>query len=655
MENGRVKAKFMTTTSQLMNDKKVKKDRASLTGRLSSRAREGREPSSTAGGGDESQCKHEDVDTSSSNSHSWRPANGPSARELRSQKKSYIKMAPLKDGRCNLGSSSSSSGNGNSNSVSVEVKFSSVKLRSVGPPINGGGSGNPRINGGATRSSLTGATKQRMSWMENLKKKQKNLRLKQLAQVDEQHGDNTDMITPPQNTANCDIDGNGNCVLFRSALVSPRKKSRVTPPSTPKEEQAAPWANVQLRSTPKKRNSMNPTLHSPMSGGGAGTLPSVGSVHSSLDETVPTIQANGSWGSSSSSTLSFLSTLSPSHEGSTHASKSLPPLCCVGDIIDLDALPKTLFTPEEGPPAVFSLRNKPSTKEPPKQQPLQQSSAKAYSDQQPSIVVIVGRTVILTAIAASGNPASVAHRPHTISWWCRRAEIRALTLNVEATGANLAHANGRTPLLFESADVCLDFAQAFYGRASRVVVSSAPALEERRGENGRSCADAEPTTFDRPPLNNGEGITDPKSILTEDEESLLDRYRRFSHSDRTRLQLTCLSPRGELQEMEVSLLQPSSMAATMTGFDGSDATRDAVSTAGGDDGTGGLITTLSDDEEKTALKYRKMIKMGSEFCAIFISNVGVKHKTKQQDHYCFVFILTPFCVILSSTFRCGSP
>lgn len=89
-----------------------------------------------------------------------------------------------------------------------------------------------------------------------------------------------------------------------------------------------------------------------------------------------------------------------------------------------------------------------------------------------------------------------------------------------------------------------------------------------------------------------------KSSLTEDEESLLDRYRQFSRSDRTKLRLTCLSPRGEEQEVEVSLSPPARSVAAAAA---SSKTNNNVAAAGG---------PLSEDEEKVALKYRKMLKMG---------------------------------------------
>ena len=60
----------------------------------------------------------------------------------------------------------------------------------------------------------------------------------------------------------------------------------------------------------------------------------------------------------------------------------------------------------------------------------------------------------------------------SITWRRRRTAIRALTLSVEATGANLWHVHGRTPLLFESADVYLECAQVFYRGPSRTVKSA---------------------------------------------------------------------------------------------------------------------------------------------------------------------------------------
>jgi hypothetical protein len=233
-------------------------------------------------------------------------------------------------------------------------------------------------------------------------------------------------------------------------------------------------------------------------------------------------------------------------------------LFCVGDIIDLDALPKKGFPPAEGEAAIFPLKH--SARDP------------SRGGGEIERFVIVGKTAMVTASAISSSTTG-GPRKASVAWWCHRCEVRALTLNVEATGVNLAHAHGRTPLLFESADVCLDFAQACY----RGPV--APAAEKESDERGAE------SNGQNGPKNSDRGLTissDASKDLTEDEELLLNRYRRFSRSERTKLRLTCLSPHGEMQEMEIALSPSSGLPKA----------------------SGGII------DEGVAAKYRKMIKTG---------------------------------------------
>jgi hypothetical protein len=115
------------------------------------------------------------------------------------------------------------------------------------------------------------------------------------------------------------------------------KKSRVSPPTRPKGSKAPPWLRVQLcpMLTPKKAT-MEPSARL----------------------LLQTIELNGSWNSLSSfSHSSFI--LSPVNHTLNHIappSSTLPPLFCVGDIIDLDALPKRGFPAAEGKAAIFPLK-----------------------------------------------------------------------------------------------------------------------------------------------------------------------------------------------------------------------------------------------------------------------------------------------------------
>jgi SOS response regulatory protein OraA/RecX len=312
----------------------------------------------------------------------------------------------------------------------------------------------------------------------------------------------------------------------------------------------------------------------------------------------------------------------------------------VGDIIDLDELPKKGFPAADGEAAIFPLKR--SARDP------------SRGGGEVERFVIVGKTAMVTATAKSSS-ATGGPRKASITWWCHRCDIRAMTLNVEATGANLAHAHGRTPLLFETADVCLDFAQAFYRG------STAPGTAVRNDDDQEgtvSNAPKNPAKSDRRSTTN-----DASKDLTEDEELLLDRYRQYSQSDRTKLRLTCLSPQGEMQELEV-VLSPTSESMKSVGSIEKDATAmyrkmltsglsaDAVRHEMISEGVdtkiiaalldkkndesatsgfaairkdvGGGQLNLSPEKEKAASKYRKMLKMG-------IPPDAVRHKMTSDE------------------------
>eukprot|EP00984_Skeletonema_dohrnii_P032568 scaffold26955_cov50-Skeletonema_dohrnii-CCMP3373.AAC.1 len=166
--------------------------------------------------------------------------------------------------------------------------------------------------------------------------------------------------------------------------ISPRKKLRTSPPSSPeeKEGQVPPWAKVQLRNTQRREELLSDT---------------------------PT-------GSVSNFTPKSFTPTAPLQSTKGATADSLPPLCCVGDTIDLDSLPKRLFPQEAA--TVLPLKN----------------NSSSNGQQQ---FVIVGTIAIVTASSDAGSNG----RKVDITWWCRRSTIRTLTLNVEATGATLAHAN----------------------------------------------------------------------------------------------------------------------------------------------------------------------------------------------------------------------
>ena len=573
MENGRVKSKFMTNSSQLVNDKKVKKDRlmndrrdtsgtpgatehvesSSTTVKLShvtseespARVVRVREEKKIEGGG-----KKEVSDTLSNYSTQG-------LVKSQSTQSSYLTNADsnIDSGKGHQDDTKSSNRLANLKAVTPRKKkispskkftsgLASVKLRSVNRLKSRTDSGQSVDSGSSVGSSSQQEAKQKLTWMETLKKKQKSLRLKQLDNIDDNAEKNSVAA-----------------VTLRK--ISPRKKQRTTPPSTPTEEKdaAAPWSKVQLRTTPnKKRESMTPTLQP------TGAAPSTISLQ-------PSILSSGSWNSNTSSSTtpsSWVHVLPPVTTAATQPTEEssssliLPSLCCVGDSIDLNSLPKKVFPTDEGEAVIFPFLN----------------ANNGGGSKEKEMVVIVGKSVILTAsiTASSSSSSNCGPRKASITWWARRADIRALTLNVEATGATLAHSHGRTPLLFESADVCLDFAQAFYrGPPTSAVVKSVD-------DDGGSA-----------PVPADEKNTGPQQDnLTKDEESLLDRYRQYSQDERIKLRLTCVSPHGEAEEVEVSVSPQSSTktAASCNEKDNNEA------------------QALSEEEEQVASKYLKMLKMG---------------------------------------------
>jgi hypothetical protein len=368
-------------------------------------------------------------------------------------------------------------------------------------------------------------------WIASLKKKQKFNRLKQMAES------NSISVQTQDET-----DGIGGVLLKK---VSPRKKLRIAPPPSPeeKEGQVPPWAKVQLRSTPKR------------------------------DELLADTPTNSSV-AASSTPKSFTPTAAATPSSTNKmAATSLPSLCSVGDIIDLDSLPKKLF-PEEAA-AVFPLKSKNQNDE------LEQ-------------FVIVGTIAIVTASSTSGSSSG---RKVKITWWCHRSAIRTLTLNVEATGATLAHAHGRTPIVFESSDICLDFAQAFYRGPSKEAVSaptpsqSSPAQKEAPKESSpKETASVNDESAEQE-------VGNTEATLTEAEESLLDEYRKFAESEKPKLRLTCLSPKGE-EVVEVTFSDKAFASNTATDTAASKTTKES----------GG--SSLTNEETNLVSKYKKMLAVG---------------------------------------------
>ncbi len=638
MENDRVKCRFMTTTSQLVNDKKYKRERVAMMmeGRGGPGAERNRTTMTTAGDGkfDPSSTEGErgtnaaggvlpcrfDDDASSHLSNDANVGDDDRQRQQheRAKNESWLRSYREKKssqlaGRANLRlqpsspSSTAPSLLSPSKCGNFDKSPFSMKLRRIGKGNNGmstpNGSDDNSDDGGA---SATSTRRQRLSWIEALKMKQKSLRLKQFDgdQNGRGHGNFDDIRSP--------LEGSPIIVGKTLRSLSPRKKSRITPPTTPAGSAAPPWSKVQLRPTPTPSKTPKEPSASPT----AGQL------------TIQTVGSNGSW-SNSSSLQSRGFFFSPANDTSNHAghasTTSLPPLFCVGDIIDLDELPKIGFPTAEGEAAIFPLKS--SAIDP------------SRGGGEVERYVIVGKTAMVTATAKSSS-ATGGPRKASITWWCHRCDIRAMTLNVEATGANLAHAHGRTPLLFETADVCLDFAQAFYRGPT------APEATVKKDDDQEITKNApkNPVISDRRSTTN-----DASKDLTEDEELLLDRYRKFSQNDRTKLRLTCLSPQGEVQEIEVALSPTSEFMKSVGSIEkdataiyrtmlksgvSADAVRHKMISEGvdskiiaaildekndefADSGLAfvrkdfeGIQLNLLPEEEKAASKYRKMLKMG---------------------------------------------
>ena len=542
-EDDRVKSGFMKTTSQLVNDRQVKKDRAVQKRCVMEDKRElghlnaASSAESIAG----------DVSVSQSvvsrNNHSTENTKDSSLNDsARSDKKSAWINSYKKKKSLYLNAYASSK------DKSPNVSPTSSDASSLKPASHSSFQSSTSSNSSSRsfqrRSSSTLVKSKMPSWLEALKKKQKSLRAKQTSSRDVKVEDDEPMV-------------------FQ---LSPRKRPKFTPPSSPEAAAVVPWANVKLRSTPKRGDlSVDPVT---------GKVGMVDKPEGNVD--VGAIRSN--------------------------EEETLPNLFSAGDVVDLDSLPKSAFASSEET-EIFPLL-----------------ASKWTQEQEPRRVVIVGKDVIVTANRLSGRD-----KKASILWWSHRCDIRSLTLNVDATGANLALTNGRPsmPLAFPSADVCLNFAQYFLRGPSK--------SDEQKDD---SDVEVSPSTDAN------------VSVLTAEEESLLDKYRQFSQSDRLKLKLTCLSPRGEPEELEVNLSPrianqsvvnasvPEKYSKMLKMGIPSDAVRHKMTMDGVDDAIVKLVVDsidapsanivekcsgLSDEEEAVATKYRKMLKMG-------VPPEGVRHK-----------------------------
>ncbi|KAL9184842.1 hypothetical protein ACHAXT_002619 [Thalassiosira profunda] len=598
MERGRVKGKFVTTTCQLDNDRKVRRGRAK-------EERAGADEGDAKPRTGEKGVYQFPREAQGEEAPEPRPGSKPEAwrnrlRRTPTKARSPLESTPTRGGRPLANVQLRSVGKANSSESSqrdVASPRANVKQRR-----SDGERGQPSVGNGEAEAAPKGTP----GWMEALKQKQKGLRLQPReggAQEERGHQGSGALA--------------GASVALRRA--SPRKKPRTNaPPASPAARTAAPWSRAQLRSAPKTRESMDP----------AGAR----SVH--VPPSLPPVGAGNRAASSRSAPASPAAAGNPS---------LLPALGGAGDQIDLDNPPKHLFP--DGAAAAFPLKQYPG---------------------RPAKLVLVGSEALLTAtLTATLTQPRLAE----VAWHCLKADVRALTLNVEATGANVAHARGRTPLLFETADVCLDFCRAFYRGPTSESDQATPTVGGSQTEEGANDGAASPKAEEAPkgPLESPAtpDATGPTpSNLTEDEASLLDRYRQYDQSDRTKLRLTCLSPRGEMEEVEVSLSPPLKATPRPDGRPApneggpvdegaaakfrkmlqmgvpSDAVRHKMTTEGVDAATVAAVLDepnkplaatssanngrgLAPEEEKAASKYRKMLKMG-------VPPDGVRHKMETE-------------------------
>jgi len=375
MENAEIKGKFMTTCSQLVNDKKYMKETILMrggvgdhrvVGAMRARSREDERP--MAGDGNyEPASSCEGAPSRPPSSTASNPSNDPGdgdERRLRQQQQERAKQESWLQsyrekkssqlaGRGNLrlknttSSTTSSSLSTPTRSGGCDNKSStpfSIKLRRVGRSNNGSsrpdGTDDNSNDGGASAAS---GAKQSVSWMEALKMKQRSLKLKQL------DTDLDDVVCGGGGSSSVDegqtspAEGSSATPGRKLRILSPRKKSRMSPPTTPKDSAAPPWMKIQLRSTPKI-SAAEPSASQPAA------------------QPPQTIEPNGSWNGTSSSFSPSSFSLSPvshtsNHPGNAPTPSTLPPLFCVGDIIDLDSLPKKCFPAAEGEAAIFPLKH----------------------------------------------------------------------------------------------------------------------------------------------------------------------------------------------------------------------------------------------------------------------------------------------------------
>lgn len=418
----------------------------------------------------------------------------------------------------------------------------------------------------------------------------------------------------------------------------------------------SPFGTVKLRhvnrDSPRKKSrtsstslSLSPLMIStdttdPTKEGGVGVVvvPSWSNVHylRTTPKSTPTTSPINTTTASSNHVLSRTATIATNNGhattlASSSSSVSNASLFNVGDIINLD----TLLNENKTDVSSNSVKDDDYGDDEVMIFPLE-SSKNSISEEEEIIdntFVIVRRLVLFTVNTSAAVTTTTINvgskRIARVTWSCLRSEIRSLTLNVEATGVDVSHVHGQTSLLFNSANVCLDFAQAFYncrGGTTAITTTTANFTSPittslvATKEKGYGGADDKKKSIHETEMRTVNVVSND---LAEDEKRLLDRYRQFSQSDRTKLRLTCLSPQGGMQVMEVALSPPTT-TSIITNSSIVDADNNTTSTAVKN--VVGEIhqPTLSYEDEITASKYRKMLSMG-------ILPDAVRHKMTSDD------------------------
>jgi len=310
-----------------------------------------------------------------------------------------------------------------------------------------------------------------------------------------------------------------------------------------------------------------------------------------------------------------------------------------GDTVDLNALPEEVFGPQ----------NEVTT--------LQLSSGV----DEPASVVMVGQDAVVkaTRIRTGEEREGESADEATIAWCWHRSDIRSLTLNNEATSAELAlRRRSKLSLSFDSAEDCMLFAQAFYklkvhahvddsapddtksdtvGDSEAVDDHDAPATTDSNdtGEEISSpdpptdeCTPSTATKEDSPEEPQGQesdvgssasatSTTDaptqaPQSggrVLTEEEEFVLKQYHGGVITASS-VAASCSAP-SEAETSSSSSLPPNNANSTSSeSVDPRVALLSVIKGGGGVKSKMAKFDKLSEEDEKIATKYRKMLSMG---------------------------------------------